>query len=370
MNFSYTTNQIVLLIGAAQGFVLGFALLSLRRKNKIANRLLAALLIVFSSDIVLHTFSHGSAINLPHDESVISITFLLLGPLLFFYVKAITTSSFVFVRKDSLHLLPFFLLALISVPFYLQSVGWERPHIVIQVISVIIEIDITVYMLAAIKILLKHSRSIKESFSSVDKINLRWLRFFITGFTITLLASLLFDIVPVLIHKWDYVWMMVSLFMYLIGYAGLKQPEIFSGSSESFFEEEQIPKKKYEKSTLTSEAAEKNFEKLICLMTGEKPFLNSGLTLPELANKLSLQVHHLSQIINEKQNQNFFEFINSYRVEEAKRLLVDSEHRNLNIVSIGYEAGFNSVSSFNSAFKKYVKMTPSQFRSSKVSIPK
>jgi AraC-like DNA-binding protein len=77
---------------------------------------------------------------------------------------------------------------------------------------------------------------------------------------------------------------------------------------------------------------------------------------------MNVSTHHLSQIINERLNKNFFEFINHFRVKEAKRLLKDPGSQHLTLAAIGFEAGFNSVSSFNSIFKKATSFTPSQYR--------
>jgi AraC-like DNA-binding protein len=216
---------------------------------------------------------------------------------------------------------------------------------------------------AVIKILIKHAQSIKESFSSIEKMNLHWLMLIISGFTVILFFGFLLDALRVTLISWDAVWLMIALFMYMIGYMGLRQPEIFTDMGElKQAAELQNTKKKYEKSTLTPETADLYFKKLISFMETEKPFLNSNLTLPELANCITIPVHHLSQVINEKLSQNFFEFINSYRVEEAKKRLIAPEYQNYNILSIGLDSGFNSVSAFNAAFKKIAKITPSQYR--------
>ncbi len=102
--------------------------------------------------------------------------------------------------------------------------------------------------------------------------------------------------------------------------------------------------------------------KLQRFMDATKPFKNAELTLPELAASLGISPNHLSQIINDKFGQNFFDFINSYRVKEAERALLAPEHSHLTILAIAYDAGFNSKSAFNAAFKKHAGMTPSQFR--------
>ncbi len=97
-------------------------------------------------------------------------------------------------------------------------------------------------------------------------------------------------------------------------------------------------------------------------MDSEKPFFDSNLKLSQLAKMLSTTSNHLSQVINDHRKQNFFDFINGYRIDQAKRLLLDSSHQNYTLLSIAYEVGFNSKSAFNTAFKKHTSETPSRFR--------
>jgi AraC-like DNA-binding protein len=97
-------------------------------------------------------------------------------------------------------------------------------------------------------------------------------------------------------------------------------------------------------------------------MENEKPFIDGDLTIQKLAEKLSIPANHLSQTINERLGQTFSDFVNSYRVEAAKRKLVDPAFRHLSVLGIAEAVGFNSKSSFNSVFKKHTKMTPSEFR--------
>jgi AraC-like DNA-binding protein len=97
-------------------------------------------------------------------------------------------------------------------------------------------------------------------------------------------------------------------------------------------------------------------------METEKPYTDGDLTLQKLARKLLISPHHLSQTLNERLRQNFFDFVNSYRIEEAKRRLVDPAKKHYSILGIAEEVGFNSKSAFNVAFKKHANMTPSEFR--------
>jgi len=97
-------------------------------------------------------------------------------------------------------------------------------------------------------------------------------------------------------------------------------------------------------------------------METQKPYLDPTLCLNNLAEKLAIPTHHLSQVLNICLNQNFFDFINSYRIKESRRLLSEQDPRKKTIIEILYQTGFNSKSVFNVAFKKYTGMTPSQFR--------
>ena len=97
-------------------------------------------------------------------------------------------------------------------------------------------------------------------------------------------------------------------------------------------------------------------------MEDEKPYLIPALTLEKLAGQLHMPARTLSNIINRHFNCNFFEFVNHYRVEEAKRLLADPQSADKNMIDLMYEMGFNSKATFNALFKKKVGMTPSEFR--------
>jgi AraC-like DNA-binding protein len=101
-------------------------------------------------------------------------------------------------------------------------------------------------------------------------------------------------------------------------------------------------------------------------MQDEKPFLEPELTLQQLAARLSLKPKMLSLVINEKLGRNFFDFINHYRIEEAKRMLTNPEDKKITILEVLYEVGFNSKSSFNTLFKKYTGLTPSAFKQQQI----
>jgi AraC-like DNA-binding protein len=103
-------------------------------------------------------------------------------------------------------------------------------------------------------------------------------------------------------------------------------------------------------------------ERLLTCMQSDKPYLEPELSLAQLAAQLSLKPRVLSEALNDVRRQNFFDFINRYRIEEAARLLTSPKDEKLTVLEVLYQVGFNSKSSFNTLFKKYMGITPTEFR--------
>lgn len=357
---------ILLFIGAAQGFLLSVALASLRRGNRIANRILSVLLLFFSAMIAIHALKQleTPAYHEAGEEKYGHTIFFLFGPLIFFYVKALTSQQMKFYFKYSLHLVPFFFFILLY--YYIGHISYQSDFV--QILNALLPwlmmVQMLIYLFSALQLLKKYSNEIHNNFSSLEKINLNWLHFLmICQFIIWPLSFVveMFKSTPVQVNI---MWLAISIFIYSIGYFGIYQPEIFTGQLQFDEPVDQSEKKKYVKSTLTEDQSEIMLQKLTAFMEASKPYLNSNLNLPLLSEQLSVSTHHLSQIINERIGQNFFEYINTFRVEEAKRLLKDQHYQHFTLAAIGFEAGFNSVSSFNSIFKKFTSQTPSNYRCS------
>ncbi|MEJ2664867.1 MAG: AraC family transcriptional regulator [Spirochaetia bacterium] len=124
-------------------------------------------------------------------------------------------------------------------------------------------------------------------------------------------------------------------------------------------------KYKYLKCGLPDGKAKWFYKKLLKTMDSQDLYKNPDLTLPDLADKLHISRNHLSHVINVSAGVNFFDFINRYRINEAKRILSDPEAENFNILNIAFEAGFKSKSTFNKVFKKFTAKTPKEFRRDK-----
>jgi len=105
---------------------------------------------------------------------------------------------------------------------------------------------------------------------------------------------------------------------------------------------------------------------LIEYLEKDKPYMNNKLKLQDIANYLELASYQLSQVISTELNCNFYTLINKYRIDEAKRNLINPDKQHLTILDIAYEVGFNSKSAFNTAFKKSANMTPSQYKQARL----
>lgn len=355
------------LFGGAQAIFLAVTLLTIKRGNRMANRIFAAFLTTLSIPLLTGVAYHTEyVLNFPHLIKIEAPLIFVFGPLFFLYVKALTSRGFIFEKRRLFHFVPFAIYTAYLLPFYLQSKTakinyWTttaRLHELpwqLHIESVLGISHFLVYMVLTARLLINHARTIKESFASIEKINLVWIRNLMIGLGMIWAFSFV-------MHALEAQWMIhiiglivVGMIFYM-GFKGLTQPEIFST------EEERQPALKYARTALAPDKAEAYLEKLLHVMGTEKPFTDSNLSLQKLARKLSMQSHHLSQIINERLQKNFFELINSYRVEEAKKQLADPAKRHLNIAEIGFEVGFNSLSAFYTAFKSHAKMTPAQFR--------
>lgn len=368
----------LMIAGMAIGIFLGMLLITLKRGNRKANRLLGVLM--FIASLCIGGFAYTKFhlyLTAPHLIETASTLIFLLGPVLFIYIRALIEKDFTLRSKDLLHFIPFLLLLLYLAPFYLQSAeaklikydtrGFKLEHKVIIIIQ-LIHVFVYLYVIKRYFSLFKMKTKIIAS--SEDEINLKWINFIVNLFIIvlginlfvmalgyidTLLGSHLIGINLQRVHS-VLIPLLISLLVFWLGFRRLKELIIFPSEGEA------SRNKKYEKSTLTEAQASKSLEDLLTLMKEEKLYLQRDLTLQKLSERISISPHHLSQIINEKLKQNFFDFVNSYRIEEAKSMLVDGRGELLTIIAIGEEVGFNSKSSFNSAFKKHTGKTPSQFR--------
>lgn len=289
-----------------------------------------------------------------------------------------------------LHAVPFFLFSIFAIlsyhsqstamkKFILTAAGKQEMPVVLYGIGMLLYVQFYSYSFAALNLVRKYKAAISNQFSEINAINLNWLRSTIILFMIVLGVGVFNSFITLtpLINYFNVTLtlIIVTIFLFInrILLKALRQPEIFEGIKEESIEDthmeppfaitvQEKPLQKYAGSTLTNAEKEQIKLQLLAYMQKEKPFLEPQLTIEELADMLKIKSKTLSQVINECLNQNFFDFINRYRIEEAKRLLTNPADKKITVLEVLYEVGFNSKSSFNTLFKKYTGLTPSEFK--------
>lgn len=296
---------------------------------------------------------------------------LLHGPFLYLYTRKVTGNTG---RKyDWLHFIPYagFLLVFSGFIFssgdykvnvYQQSGAPYRAQLDLLMVSLII--SGVSYALASLIALHRHRQAIKDCYSNTDQVNLRWLTGLIAGMSVIWIS--------VIAGTDQVTFGIVTFFIFYIGYFGIKQVGIFTNNSSDTPEpallqpvpvSEQDPETsvKYARSGLSSAEIQRIHQQLKAVVADEKPFKDAELTIAKLADRLNVHPNVLSQVINSCENQNFFDYINTLRVNEFITCAGQPDSRKYTLLALALECGFNSKSSFNRNFKKVTGQAPTDF---------
>jgi len=306
---------------------------------------------------------------------------MLHGPFLYWYARSLVLPQGRLRTADLFHLLPFILFNLYILfsshnPSSAEGIrldhsadhGGESPIFV--VFLVLTALSGPIYFAVTISLFKRLDIRIFNQFSSLKDINLGWLRNLVIAFgvvwTLLMAAAILHHLFR--FFSWSFctdgLALSLSIFILLIGYFGLRQREIFPSIVNMPSVADDSADRKYSSSNLKTEDALNVKSLLEQHMAAKKPYLNPELSLPQLAAEINVSPHHLSQVINEHFERNFFDFVNWYRVQEVKERLTNPEYSHLSVLGIAFDAGFNSKSAFNRVFKNVEGETPTQFKKS------
>ncbi|MFW0717668.1 helix-turn-helix domain-containing protein [Pedobacter sp. N23S346] len=206
----------------------------------------------------------------------------------------------------------------------------------------------------------QHQGILKHLSSTVHENDLSWVRIMVIILLIIVFFWTLSSFEKDIFNLTGYA---LLIFSYWLGYHIISQKSIYRNMPAGFeVTELKQSGHRYKNSSLTSLQKSEMIEQIRHLMETEKPYLYNELTLTSLADRLKIKPIHLSQILNEELNENFYTFINRYRVDESKKLLLDPRYSHYNILGIALEAGFNSKTTFNKAFKENTGISPSEFQ--------
>jgi AraC-like DNA-binding protein len=372
-----SVTDIIAILAALQLLIFSFFLLSLKKGNRINQLLLSTFLFANAMYLIGYLLYEFIEYVLPggiHFFFIGTSFGFLFGPLLFFYTKSLIKDNFHLKYKDAIHLVPFLIYNLLYIIYFhfestavkieMISGGTVLPHPMGFWVNLLMNIQILIYMTITIIYLFNYRKEIKKLYSTTHHLNLGWLELVLYAFLFMWIIDFIHFLTRTTIGidaETSGVLTFFSItinfvFANLVIYKGLRQPAHFFGI------EKELPRTKYEGSQISDSESEIYLNKLLRYMMTEKPYLISTLTLKELSEKLEINPRTLSQIINDKKNQNFYDFINSYRIEDAKMILANPARRKTTILEVLYGVGFNSKSVFNTTFKKYTGVTPTEYR--------
>jgi len=366
MNLGELIFMIFCTIGAFNALFLSIFIWFQRNKNTIPNLLLSIFLVLTAFRIIrllLTDFQDNFDLDfkLPLLYYSISVSSLV-GPLMYLYLRFVSIKNLKFKALDLLHFLPFLFIFLAQ--YYLAFNGRYNFTVYIGK-HLLVLTQFFIYILVSFRFYKKNQQRVKEGEGPKEVANILIFRNIIIIFSILWILDV-FDVILIInsvqIFTFSYLNIydshspepfFYSVLTYYILFVELKSGKITKLNSNT---------SKYSRSALSIEETIKLRDQMISYMLDKKIYKDSNLTLNILAKHLNSTPHILSQLINEQLKYNFNDFINSYRIEEAKLMLADKGKNNFTIASIAYDCGFNTLSAFNTAFKKFTAITPSQFR--------
>lgn len=366
--------KVLYLLGFFQGLIIAIIIYS-KNPRRIQNRLIAGFILIVS----LGCMFDGTVMNLqnPFLFWLWNGNQFLIGPLLYLYLVYFNYSG-KFRLKSWLHFLPFVFFKAFLFPYIFFDVPFHYSIFSQQLINTLPAIHLFIYTILSwlrIKIV---NNELSNYISNNKPFKILWLK------AITLLSAT--GAILVIISKfvtvhstftgnvfYSIAYLLAVSAIYILSTNAINYPYLFEhfeildpADIHINITEHKTPgnkaANKYKRSALSYEDIEQMSKQLTRLMEDEKPYLQADLSLLNLARLMNIPPHHLTQVINVGLTINFYVLINGYRINEARKKLIDRAYAKYTIEAISYECGFNSKSTFNRLFKEYTGITPSVFQ--------
>jgi AraC-like DNA-binding protein len=357
---AHQLNIFFLLFGAVQGALVSFFLVRNSQRDR-SHLYLAFLLTAISLQLTFKMIAKVWLMSNVHFLYNLSYCFpYLVTPLIYLFIRSRSKETTTW-TAIALHFIPF-TLSLVATAYAFQD-GWSHSNILTAwtrhpfVAPSLQLAHLSIYFMLC-----------RNRMNSSTAVNSSRLKEFLNYITV---SEAIIIVTIALMYRFygsfpdvRMLFLVLTFFIYWISYKLMADPQLFFPKEVSpviALTVEQ-PNPKYAHSGLRPEDADKIAALLHDAMTHSKLFMEPDLTIETLAISLSISRHHLSQVINEKFQKSYFDFISSYRVEEARQRLMDRKYAHFTIAAIAMDSGFSSVSSFNEAFRKKFSLTPSKFR--------
>lgn len=341
-----STSNIFLVIisglGVIHGLFLAIFLWIYSKGNQISNKILSILLVVLS-------FRVGKSVFMEFAEDIdIKLIFvglgtlMAIGPLFYLYTLSYLTDKFRFKKRYLVHFIPS--VVGICFGFYMDELAYRTlPVLFFAFIFLAYYLHYLIYLLISY---LRMYQGKKEGLNPNAYALIRLLFIALLAIWIAYVLNLFDEFIPYIAGP-----ILYTLVAYLVSFIVIQKGYIQSSDLT-----------KYKTTNISDEQMDDLFKKVIRLVVAEKQFKEEELTLKSLSSALKVSTQILSMVINKQSGTNFNSYINHHRIREAVSMFEDEQYNNHTIASIAFEVGFNSITSFNAAFKKQTKQTPLVFR--------
>ena len=360
--------EVVILSFSVQAIVLGFILLAKKNGDKFAYILWACFLFLFAYNIFYNVL-YWTDFDVALKRRLALVHFIpmsLYGPLFYLYVQRLVSKNSARHKNLFIHFIPLIGVLALYLKLYLlpldlrdiliENGQFEKSLIIVNPGYVFSILTLVMFAYAIITYL-----KFKKGFKHCQNLQ-NWLRSISICFLLFSGAWIVYDILSYfgyLTTQYDYfITILMIVFVVLTSLFAHLYPQV---NKEKSLAQIVTNSKKYDSTGMSTMASLENKEKLMQLMYEQRPYLNGELQLADLATSLGLSRHHTSQVINEHFQMGFYDFINKFRVEEAKKLLTAQDQSKTTIIEIAFKSGFNNKVSFYKAFKKFIGVTPSEF---------
>lgn len=342
-----------------------FTLLSIKGK-KINHWFLAALLflIIISCFYVFKLYHSNGLYYVPYFSELNFAIPILYGVLLWFYTKSLLTKTFSLKPIDGMHIIPFVLFCIFLL---FKMSNDETDDVAINMGYPFIKLIINpIYIFLTLSFLHKFKSQAHNEFSYDVQMNHYWLSWVAYGGLMLWIVACIGNI-----YNWyndyeshilgDYLLVsFLAIFLFILAYVGFNRTKIFQTKEDVEIQLDMEPKLDRVEAVL-DDSQKELYDNLIHYMNTEKPYLDSKLSLRALSDRTKISSNRLSQIINHYSKQNFYDFVNGYRIKAVKSKLKSEDMEVYSILGIAEECGFNSKASFNRVFKKKEGMTPTEY---------
>lgn len=365
---NYSLVKVIAIISIFLALLLSFFLVTVNTKNKLANSLLASFIALCAIDI-LGIF----LVNYPFISLFTKTLIFLIFPSFYLYVLSICYCNFRLKVKHLLHAIP----SIIYISAIAVILINGQSHLLFKLEwfmgALLLKLQALMYVFAIIIILRRYKRIYLENYTGNSISVYSWVNQIVLLFAITLPVSIAREVFAYsgfyTVLTWLSILLVVLAFLMFCWFVlkALYHPELFRGVDISMKPSAKLQKQKTTYYSATSSNIDteitSQIEQLRKYMEEQQPFVESEITLQDLATQINIPSRDLSVLINQHIGQHFFDFVNSYRIKKAMEILRNHTKDEYTIQQVLYDVGFNSKSSFNSAFKKHSGLTPTEYRS-------